>query len=110
MRIQFERKGGFVGAPLSVNIDVDMLPSAESQHLRHLIEGAGFFTLPAVMTAAVPGGDRFQYTLTIHSPERQHTVQVHEAAVPSSLRPLLEWLTSAARERRGSGLPSGRRA
>ncbi len=110
MRVQFERKGGFVGAPLSANIDVDTLPAAESQHLRDLIEGAGFFALPAVMTASVPGGDRFQYTLTIHSPERQHTVQVHEAAVPSSLRPLLEWLTSAARERRGSGLPRGPRA
>jgi hypothetical protein len=62
-----------------------------------------------VMTTSVPGGDRFQYTLTVHTPERQHTVQVHEAAVPSPLRPLLQWLTSAARARRGSGVPRGPR-
>ncbi len=111
MRIHFERSGGFAGMPLSATtIDLDTLPPAESQHVQDLIDAAGFFTLPTVMTASVPGGDRFQYTLTIATPEQQHTVQVHEAAAPPALRALLEWLTSAARARRGSGLPRGPRA
>src|SRR5262249_5561649 len=99
MRIQFARTGGFAGMPLSVLIDLDTLPAAESQRLRDLIDSAGFFALPAVMTTSVPGGDRFQYTLTIETPERRHTVEIHEAAAPPPLRPLLEWLTSAAQAR-----------
>jgi hypothetical protein len=107
MRIQFKRSGGFAGIPLNANIDVDALSSTESQHVLHLIDDADFFALPSMMTAAVPGGDRFQYTLTVETPERQHTVEIHEAASPPALRPLLEWLTSTAQAQRGSGLPRG---
>jgi hypothetical protein len=103
MRIHFKRSGGFAGMPLTATIDVDVLSPTESQHLRQLIEAAEFFTLPTVMTASVPGGDRFQYTLTIETPERQHTVEIHEGAAAPALRPLLEWLTTAARGQRGSG-------
>jgi hypothetical protein len=107
MRIEFKRSGGYAGMPLSATIDVDALSPKESQHLRLLIDDADFFALPAVMTASVPGGDRFEYTLTVETPERRHTVEIHEAAAPAALRPLLQWLTSAAQAQRGSGVPGG---
>jgi hypothetical protein len=107
MRIEFKRSGGYAGIPLSATIDLDTLPAAESKYVRDLIDAAGFFALPAAITAPVPGADRFQYTLTIKTPERQHTVEIHEAAAPPALRPLLEWLTSAARLQRGQTSPDG---
>ncbi len=110
MRIYFERTGGFAGIPLSTTVDLDTLPAAESQHVRDLIDASGFFALPAVMPAPGPGGDRFRYTLTVVTPDRQHTVQIDEAAAPPALRPLLGWLTSAAQAARGSGLSRGPRA
>jgi hypothetical protein len=41
--------------------------------------------------------DRFQYRLTIQDGDRQHQITVGETAVPSSLRPLLDWLMEAVR-------------
>jgi len=107
MRVHFKRSGGFAGMPLSVTVDVDTLAPADSQHLRDLIDAASFFSLPARLTAPVPGGDRFHYTLAIETAERQHAVEIHEAATPPAVRPLLEWLTSAARARRGAGPRTG---
>ncbi len=107
MRVHFKRSGGLAGMPLSVTVDADTLPPADSQHLRELVDAAGFFSLPARLTAAVPGGDRFQYSLAIQTPEQQHAVEMHEAAVPPAVRPLLEWLTSAARARRDAQPQAG---
>ena len=100
MRIEFKRGGGYTGIPLSARIDLDMLPEAEAKNLRELIDVAGFFELPAAITTPATGADRFQYTLTIKTPQRQHTVEIHEAAAPPALRPLLEALTAAARLQR----------
>ncbi len=102
MRVHFERSGGFAGMPLSVTVDADTLPPADSQHLRDLVDAAGFFSLPARLTSAVPGGDRFKYAVAIQTPEREHAVEMHEAVVPPAVRPLLEWLTSAARAHRNA--------
>ena len=107
MRVHFKRSGGFAGMPLSVTVDVDALPAADSRHLRELIDATNFFSLPARLTAPVPGGDRFQYSVAIETPEGQHTVEIHEAAVPPAVRPLLEWLQSAARARREAGPRAG---
>jgi hypothetical protein len=100
MRVQFTRAGGFAGMPLSVTIDADTLPPADSQHLRELVEAADFFSLPARLTAPVPGADRFRYAVAIETRERRHAVEIHEAMMPPAVRPLIEWLTAAARARR----------
>jgi hypothetical protein len=65
--------------------------------LARLVETRRFFDLPARTEHATAGGDRFGYAITVEDGSRSHTVKVGEAAVPPPLRPLIEWLTAAAR-------------
>lgn len=105
MRISFERTGGFAGMRVTATIDSESLSPQEEREMCDMVQAAGFFQLPTSMETPTPGADRFVYTLTVESDGQRRTVKVSEAAVPSSLRPLLEWLTVAARKaRRGSAI------
>jgi len=95
MQIEFERSGGFTGIPLKRSISAKDLTSEEQARLQELIQSAGFFDLPAVIRSTSPGADRFQYNISIESNERNHSVQIDEAAVPTQLRPLIAWLQNA---------------
>ncbi len=46
---------------------------------------------------ASPMPDRFEYQITISSPQRTHTVTVSESLVTDTLRPLVDHLTELAR-------------
>ncbi len=100
-RVQFERTGGFAGLRLAVDLNIDSLSAAEADELRRLVEGARFFELPSEVVSPAEGADQFVYKLTVESADRSHTVEVAESAVPETLRPLIDWLTAAARRRRG---------
>ena len=99
MTVQFERSGGFAGIRTTATIDAGSLSPEEARRLRELVDNAGFFDLPPVLSASAPGADRFQYKITIETGNRKHTVELSDAAAPASLRPLLQWLTQAARSR-----------
>lgn len=99
MQIYYERTGGFAGMRLAVTLDSEKLPDEEARKLQQLVEAAHFFTLPAATTRPLTGADRFQYKLTVQTQQQQHTVEVVEAAIPMSMRPLLEWLTGYARNK-----------
>lgn len=101
MQIHFERTGGFVGIHLTTTISSDVLSPEEARRLQQMIDAANFFALPAVLTAKTPGADRFRYRLTVTTQDRQHTVEIGEGAVPAALRPLLDWLTTVAKTRKG---------
>ena len=96
MQVSFERSGGVIGAPIGLDLDSENLPPAQAAQLRQLIEAADFFNLPAALPT-VSRPDRFQYRLTIQDGGRQHQITVGETAIPSSLRPLLDWLMEAVR-------------
>ncbi len=98
MHLTFERTGGFAGMTMTKVVDTTTLPAEESNQLRRLVDAADFFHLPATLTAKSRQPDRFQYQLTIQDNNQQHTVVVSEQAVPSSLKPLIEWLMAAARQ------------
>ncbi len=102
MRIDFERSGGFAGMRMTTTVDTESLSSEETRELFELVEGAGFFELPAKISSESPGADRFQYKLTIEAEGRQHTVETGEAAVPEKLRALIQKLTMMARKARRS--------
>jgi len=102
MRIQFERSGGVTGIRLTAVIDGEALAPDERRQLEELIAAAGFFALPERLAAESPGADRLQYRLTVEWGDQRHSVVVEEAAALPALRPLLDWLTRAARSRRGS--------
>jgi hypothetical protein len=100
MRIHFTRTGGLAGLPLTATVDAEALPPEEARQLRALVDRANFFALPSVLAAPSRGADRFQYTIIVETLERQHTVEVAEAAAPETLQPLLRWLTDVARQAR----------
>jgi hypothetical protein len=97
MRIQFERSGGFAGMRMGTTVDTHSLSAEKAQNLQDLVEAANFFGLPATIQSSGEGADRFQYNITVESEGKSHTVEVGESAVPESLRPLLNQLTTLAR-------------
>ena len=99
MRIDIQRSGGFAGISQTNSISTDQMPVEETQKVAELVAAAGFFELPSVIRSAEPGGDRFQYKITVENEHGTHTVQVDEAAVPPSLQPVLNWMKNAARTR-----------
>lgn len=92
MRISFERTGGFAGRSKTKTVDTAEIPANEADQLPLLVEASDFFNLPEYITASTTQADRFEYTLTVEDKERTHTVTVSEAALPGTLRPLIEWL------------------
>jgi hypothetical protein len=98
MRIDFERSGGFAGMVTSKVVDSTTLSSDQANQLRQLVDAADFFRLPPTITTRAVQPDRFQYRLTVEDNGKQHTVEVGEQAVPGTLRPLLDWITTAARQ------------
>jgi len=102
MRVHFERTGGMAGMRLTATIDGEALAPDEQRQLEELVTAADFFALPGRLATPSPGADRFQYRVTVERGDQRHTVVVEEAASPPALRPLMEWLTRAARGRRGS--------
>ena len=99
MRISFERTGGFAGITKKTTVDTDTLPPNEASTLARLVEVADLFRLPEHITSPNPQSDRFQYKLTVEDNGKQHTVSVSEAALPGTLRPLIEWLQNVAHKR-----------
>jgi hypothetical protein len=97
MRISFERMGGFAGIRKQTIVDTATLPPNEAQELLRLVEAADLFKLPEQITSPNPQSDRFQYKLMVEDQGKQHTVTVSEAALPETLRPLIEWLDNLAR-------------
>ncbi|NDJ21439.1 hypothetical protein GS682_07270 [Nostoc sp. B(2019)] len=95
MRISFERTGGFAGISKKTTFDTATLPPNEAQELPRLVEAADLFKLPERITSPNPQSDRFQYKLTVEDNGKHHTVIVSEAALPGTLRPLIDWLNKS---------------
>ena len=98
MRISYQRTGGFAGMVMSFDVQTESLPPDEAKDLKDLVGAAGFFDLPSKIVSDELGRDQFQYQLTITTDEKQHTVEVGDAAVPKSLWPLLEKLRILSRK------------
>ncbi len=96
MRIEFARSGGFAGMRLATSVDTEQLPAEQASTLDKLISDAGFFDLPVNLRPAAPAPDRFEYKLTVSTPQKTHSIVVNEAAAPDTLRPLLNYLTTFA--------------
>ena len=102
MKIFYRRTGGFAGMVMSFDIDTEFLSFDEAQELEELVSTADFFSLPEAILSEGPGADQFQYKLTVEYQERQHSVDVGDAAVPESLWPLLNKIRVLSRSARDS--------
>ena len=100
MHILFERTGGFAGLKLQASLDAESLPPQQARRFRKLLQQSRFFELPLRLDAPLPRPDRLQYRLTIENNNCVHTVHASEDAIPPEMRPLLDWLTAAARRQR----------
>ncbi len=96
MHIEFVRTGGFAGIRLQTTVDTQQLPTEQASTLDRLIAESGFFRLPEQLLPEKPAPDRFQYQVTIAAPDQTHSVEASDPAVPESLRPLLNYLTTLA--------------
>lgn len=99
MRLSFQRTGGFAGITRTTTVDTETLSPQEADVLSRLVAAADLFKLPEQITASGSQSDRFQYKLTVEDQGQQHTVTVSEAAIPGTLRPLIEWLNQIAHRR-----------
>lgn len=103
MQIELERTGGVAGIRFAATVDTETLATDEAARLRQLVDDSNFFSLPARLSASAPGPDRFHYRFTVRTPERSHTVDVSEGALPLPLRALTDWLMAVARKPQKNG-------
>lgn len=102
MKISLERHGGFAGIRLATQMDTASMDPGEAHQVQEMVAAADFFNLPAVLLPSKPRPDEFQYTLTVETGDRHHTVKVSESAAPPALQKLLQYLTGVAKTRRGT--------
>ncbi|HYX14177.1 MAG TPA: protealysin inhibitor emfourin [Nostoc sp.] len=63
------------------------------------LHSSSLVRLPEHITSLNAQSDRFQYKLTVEDKGKQHTLTVSEAALPGTLRPLIEWLQNISQKR-----------
>ena len=92
MHLTLTRSGGLLGSPLPpVTLDTTLLPRASQARVETLVNAAGFFELPAAITARGEQRDRFQFELAIkEAGGRAHTVTFDEQAASESLSKLAQ--------------------
>ncbi|HMB25522.1 MAG: protealysin inhibitor emfourin [Chloroflexota bacterium] len=91
--IAFKRAGGFVGQGMRFQLDLGQLPDGDARYLIQLIEQAEFFNLPENLIVKF-NPDEYQYTITIDVGILSHTVRTNDTTMPTSLRPLVDELSS----------------
>jgi hypothetical protein len=96
-KIHFKRSGGILGQELETDIDLNQLPDSESQELMQLLTQTNFFRIPQnLINQAIP--DEYEYTIAVEAGNTQHTVHTSDATAPEALRPLVEKLTTVAKQ------------
>jgi len=94
VRAELHRSGGFTGRPVHVRLDSEQMSPAEAVQLVQLVSSIDLSRLPAGAAPAPPGADLMRYDLTIQRGGQQWHGTVSDPAVPSELRPLLQFLTT----------------
>jgi hypothetical protein len=102
MRVNFERGGGFAPAAmrLSHTVDSDELSTDEANELDDLIRSANLGNLSQSSSDVRARPDAFYYQLTIKDDDGDKTIKASDVDMPSSLRPLVDWLTKRAMQNR----------
>jgi hypothetical protein len=95
VRAELRRSGGFAGRSLRVVLDSASLPHDQAAQLARLVEQIDLNRVSAGI-GAVSKADLTRYQLAVEYGGRHWRGTVAEPCVPSELRPLLNFLTSAA--------------
>jgi hypothetical protein len=85
-----------MGRDLTMDFDLNNMPTNESQRLQNMLAESKFFEVPVVNNLRV-GPDEYEYMITVVAGNSIHTVHVSDTSMPPSLRPLVEDLTEIAK-------------
>jgi hypothetical protein len=96
VRAELRRSGGFRARSLRVVLDSDTLPRDQAAQLTSLVQQIDLTRVGAQIGAA-SNADLTRYQLAVEYGGRHWRGTVAEPCVPVELRPLLRFLTSAAR-------------
>ncbi|MFC4071104.1 protealysin inhibitor emfourin [Actinoplanes subglobosus] len=96
VRAELRRTGGFRDRSLRVVLDSATLPRDQAAQLARLVEQIDLTRVGAEIGAA-SDADLTRYQLAVEYGGRHWRGTVAEPCVPEELRPLLRFLTSAAR-------------
>ena len=97
MKINFRRTGGLLGRQIESNLDLNEMPEEESQEIQRLVLETNFFNIPQNLIEPSKH-DEYEYAITVESGNSHHTVHTTDTSAPESLRPLLEKLSTLAKE------------
>jgi len=102
MKIDFVRSGGFAGLRIAVTVDTQQMPGEDADRIRQMVAAAHFFEFEPDSAQSIAMPDRFEYRLTIESPQwGRRALVLTEQAVPDDMRPLIDHLTALAMRRAG---------
>jgi len=97
VKVNFIRTGGFMGRQMKCSLDLNEMPEDESQELQRMVLESNFFNIPQNLIEPTKH-DEYEYTITVESGNSHHTVHTSDTSAPESLRPLLEKLSTLAKE------------
>jgi hypothetical protein len=96
-RIIFKKTGGLLGREVESDIDLNQLPGDEAQEIQRLILESNLFNIPQTLIEPARH-DEYEYTITVDAGNSHHTVQTSDSTAPESLRPLINKLSTLAKE------------
>ncbi len=102
--ISFKRTGGFMGREVDTDLNLNEMPEDEAQEIQRLILDSNFFNIPQNLIEPSQH-DEYEYTVTVDAGNSHHTVHTSDTSAPESMRPLLEKLSSLAKQG-NSGSPA----
>jgi len=86
-----------MGREVASDIDLNELPDDEAQELQRLILESNLFNTPQNLIEP-SRHDEYEYSITVDAGNSHHTVQTSDSSAPESLRPLIEKLSTLAKE------------
>lgn len=98
MRILFQRTGGFAGSKIEGTLDTSTLPQPQLRRLMKLLHQSGFFELSGTLPPPGAAPDAFTFRVTVEADQGSHTLEASEGSLPTSMRPLLDFLARSIRK------------
>ena len=95
MKVTLVQSGGFAGLRVGKIADTGTLPAGDAEHLKDLVEAAGFFDLAERIGPPPKHADRFQYRIAVEDGGRQKSVLVADEALTDQLKALVRWLQAS---------------
>jgi emfourin len=97
VKVEMRRSGGFAGRTTKVHLDTADMPPAEAARLIQLVTTVDLSRLNVARGAPSAGADLMRYDLVIENGVDRWEGTVSDPSIPNELRPLLQFLTAAAR-------------